>query len=139
MTVPPEDEPELQPGDENEHVLALQLRLQALQLFDGPLDGRFGDETTRAVQRLQEQYGVPATGVVDAGTWGALPAVTGGPDAAVTTPIGTLSEDLQWQWDGDAWQPSEQVAAPAVAEGGAHVSADGQWVWDGNQWQAVEQ
>ncbi len=139
------DEPELAPGDENEHVLTLQTRLQALQLFDGPLDGRFGDGTAQAVQRLQEQHGHPVTGVVDADTWRLLSDADGGAAAAVTsfgpTPVGTLSEDLQWRWDGDGWQPNEQVAtpAPAAADGSAHVSADGQWIWDGNQWQAVEQ
>ena len=139
------DEPDLQPGDENEHVLTLQTRLHALQMFDGALDGRFGDETTQAVQRLQERHGRPVTGLVDADTWRALADADGGRSAEVTsfgpTPVGTLSEDLQWRWDGDGWQPNEQVAAPAVAvaDGAAHVSADGQWIWDGSQWQAVEQ
>src|SRR6185437_13514468 len=87
------DEPDLRPGDENEHVVTLQARL------------------------LAEAGG------------GAAPAMTSfGP-----TPIGILSEDRQWRWDGDGWQPNEQAAAPSTtaADGAAHVSADGQWIWDG--------
>jgi peptidoglycan hydrolase-like protein with peptidoglycan-binding domain len=150
-------EPLLAAGDTGEWVLRLQTRLQALGLFDGPLDGDFGDATKAAVTKLQEHNGVPVSGDVGDETWLALsraeqgaglhdpfahPVAGSGAAGAAhsATPVGTLSEDQQWRWDGDGWQPNENRLAqadPPHEHGGGHLSADGQWLWDGNQWQAV--
>lgn len=152
-------EPELRSGDSGESVTALQMRLQALGLYDGSPDGSFGDQTQAAVAQLQEHGGAPANGEVDALVWdllsraeeaaglhdsvaqhldGATGAAAGTDSAA--TPVGTLSEDQHWRWDGDGWQPNEdrgQVDSYGDEPGGGQVSADGQWLWDGNQWQPV--
>ena len=55
-------------------------------------------------------------------------------------PVGALSEDQQWRWDGDGWQPKEERVAALAAqdEPPGHVSADGQWLWDGDKWRAVD-
>jgi peptidoglycan hydrolase-like protein with peptidoglycan-binding domain len=147
------DEPELHPGDVNDHVLQLQARLQALDLFTESPDGRFGEDTGQALQHLLERAGLIGVGYVDAHAWAALSAAErdagvvaapvgsdgAGPDGS-PTPVGTLSVDQHWRWDGQTWQPNEQVMAQVAAPapvGDAQVSADGQWVWDGTHWQPV--
>jgi peptidoglycan hydrolase-like protein with peptidoglycan-binding domain len=145
------DEPDLAPGDQNESVLQLQTRLQALHEFDAMLDGYYGDTTEAAVKQLQEHAGIDPTGVVNADTWQALAGAEhqaglsnpfAHPDGS-GTPVGTLSEDQHWRWDGDEWQPNEEradaVESVGTDPGGGQLSADGQWLWDGNQWQPVTQ
>jgi peptidoglycan hydrolase-like protein with peptidoglycan-binding domain len=147
--------PNLALGETSEWVLRLQTRLQALGLFTDTPDGTFGESTKASVVQLQEQAGLPGDGAVDERTWSALTLAeqqaglqdpyAGGPNAEgvvdqAATPIGTLSEDQQWRWDGDQWQPSDQVDATQGATdepGASRLSGDGQWVWDGNQWQPV--
>jgi peptidoglycan hydrolase-like protein with peptidoglycan-binding domain len=149
-------EPPLTPGDTGETVLRLQTRLQALGLFDGALDGAFGEATKAAVTQLQEHHGVHVSGDVGDETWAALARAeqsagvhnpfakpAGGPSAdSSATPVGALSEDQQWRWDGEGWQPNEDrvgaVDKHADHGGGGQVSADGQWLWDGNQWQPTK-
>jgi hypothetical protein len=55
------------------------------------------------------------------------------------TPVGALSEDRQWQWDGETWQPNEDAvgADPSGTVGPGEVPDQGQWIWDGSQWQPV--
>lgn len=160
MTAPA---PNLSFGDTGEWVLRLQTRLQALGMFIDTPDGTFGEATRAALVQLQEREGLPAEGAVDEQTWAALAAaedragledpfaaltVAGagsgaGADAVLdpaTTPVGALSEDQEWQWDGERWQPSDRIAAAydaPVESADSHVSADGQWVWDGSAWRAV--
>jgi peptidoglycan hydrolase-like protein with peptidoglycan-binding domain len=145
------DEPDLAPGDQNEFVTQLQTRLQALHRFDAIIDGDYGETTEAAVKQLQEDGGVEPSGTVDAPTWHALaeaeeraglhnPYAT---NDGSGTPVGTLSEDQHWKWDGDSWQPNEEradvVESVGGEPGGGQLSADGQWLWDGNQWQPVTQ
>jgi hypothetical protein len=48
-----------------------------------------------------------------------------------------VSEEQQWHWDGEQWQPGAGPEAPG--EGAVqHLSRDGQWLWDGNGWQQVQ-
>lgn len=149
--------PNLALGETGEWVLRLQTRLQALGLFTDTPDGAFGETTKAAVVQLQQRAALPAAGEVNEQTWAALAAAEeqaglhdpfaeladDGSEAAVdptATRIGTLSEDQQWRWDGERWQPSDQVAAGHELpddSAGSHLSADGQWVWDGNQWRPV--
>jgi hypothetical protein len=68
-----------------------------------------------------------------------------------------LSDDGQWWWDGNQWQPVPDAgAAPAQAstaeatpasgadpasassQGAGQLSEDGQWQWDGSQWQPAQ-
>ena len=53
-------------------VADLQARLQALNYLDGRADGIFGDDTQAALEAFQTMNGLPATGVLDAGTQAAL-------------------------------------------------------------------
>ena len=46
----------------------LQLELQALGYYDGPIDGRYSAATIAAVRAFQARIGVPQTGVVDTTT-----------------------------------------------------------------------
>jgi len=46
-------------------VLALQRRLQAMGLYPGPLDGKFGPLTEKGVREFQRREGLEVTGVVD--------------------------------------------------------------------------
>jgi peptidoglycan hydrolase-like protein with peptidoglycan-binding domain/DNA invertase Pin-like site-specific DNA recombinase len=55
-------------------VRRLQRRLRRIGLRPGPIDGRYGPRTEAAVVRLQRRRGIPAKGVVDARTRGALHA-----------------------------------------------------------------
>jgi hypothetical protein len=73
---------------------------------------------------------------------GNAPAVAGTEERA--TPVGTVSEDQHWRWDGAGWQPYEAVAATASLDpdsgddpAAGRPSADGQWLWDGSEWQPV--
>jgi len=52
----------------SERVRRLQRELQRRGLRPGPLDGRFGPQTERAVARLQQNAGLPAHGAVDRST-----------------------------------------------------------------------
>ena len=46
----------------------LQLELQALGYYDGPIDGRYSWATADAVRAFQTRIGVPATGLIDSTT-----------------------------------------------------------------------
>jgi hypothetical protein len=152
--------PHLAPGDTGEWVLRLQTRLHALGLLDATLDGSFGETTEAAVRQLQDTSGLSGSGVVDDETWAALgdaeqraglqnpfadsPQVFGSTVVDPSTPpVGALSEDQQWRWDGEQWlansaEPDGPAAGPHADEQGAgHLSSDGHWIWDGAQWQPV--
>lgn len=139
MTAP---EPHLVRGDSGDSVVRLQARLHALNIYRGPVDGTFGDETVVAVKELQEAQGVAASGEADERTWLALAhaeqdtSLTEG----ATTPVGTLSEDQHWRWDGRRWQANGDVLGAEPHDGSAHnhLSGDGHWLWDGKRWQPVQ-
>ena len=59
---------DLQFGDKNDEVLKLQTRLKELNYYRGPLSGQFAEVTRNAVKEVQENYGLPVTGVADAAT-----------------------------------------------------------------------
>jgi branched-chain amino acid transport system substrate-binding protein len=61
----------------------IQQALTALGFYSGPIDGVMSDELTAAISALQQQLGVPVTGVYDAET-----------DAAVRQRLGTASASL---------------------------------------------
>ena len=142
------DEPDLQAGDSGEWVTHLQQRLHELSLYDGPIDGAYGEATDAAVQRLHEAAGIQHDGGVSAQTWQAIVEQEeragiatqedyGAGDAGVPElAVGQLSEDGQWTWDGSGWQAAAEEPA-AASEG--QLSDDGKWRWDGGQWQAVAQ
>lgn len=65
-------EPTIRAGDETPGVRDVQERLARLQCYAGPLDGRFGSETERAVRAFQRDRGLAADGIVGPETWRAL-------------------------------------------------------------------
>lgn len=150
--------PDLQVGDSGEWVSHLQERLRALFLYEGAVDGNYGEETDAAVRQLCEHAGMSHEGGVSTQIWQVLleqehAAGIGGAaageaeQAASAGPaVGELSEDGQWQWDGQEWKAAGEAAASAGAasaestEDGAQgiqagqLSEDGQWRWDGTEW-----
>lgn len=64
--------PILRNGDEGPDVSRLQRRLQALGLYDGPIDGGFGDITEAAVKAAQRNAGLLEDGIVGPATWNAI-------------------------------------------------------------------
>ena len=63
-------------------VRELQHRLAGSGFAPGPIDGRDGPLTTRAVERFQRVHGLPVDGIVGAHTWHALRTAGGRPSAA---------------------------------------------------------
>ncbi|MGZ4229490.1 MAG: peptidoglycan-binding protein [Solirubrobacteraceae bacterium] len=59
-------------SDRIDRVKALQRQLQWLGLEPGPIDGRYGPQTTEAVRRFQEAHDVPVDGIVGPQTQRAL-------------------------------------------------------------------
>ena len=51
-------------GDEGAVVRALQVELQELGYYVGPLDGRYGDLTAQAVRGIQEEFQLQGDAIV---------------------------------------------------------------------------
>ena len=67
-------------GCTGESVRQLQVNLQSLRFYNGPLDGSFGSGTKRAVMRFQQSRGLRATGIADYNTLSAIDKeIVGGP------------------------------------------------------------
>ena len=62
----------LQYGSRGQEVEDLQRYLQGLQLYDGKIDGIYGNQTLTAVKTFQQQKGLTADGVVGKNTVGAI-------------------------------------------------------------------
>lgn len=85
----------LRPGSRGEDVRHMQRRLNELARIYTAInpqnaDGIYGDHTTNAVRRFQEQFGLSADGVLGLNTWNKIvsvyEAVTAGRPTAVVTP-----------------------------------------------------
>lgn len=59
-------------GSRGLDVTRLEIRLKELGLYTGGLDDIFGSGLETAVRTFQQRRGLPATGVVDDGTWNGL-------------------------------------------------------------------
>jgi len=59
-------------GSKGEEVRRIQVKLQAMGIYRGPIDGDFGGGTATAVRRFQEREGLEVDGRVGPITWGAL-------------------------------------------------------------------
>ena len=57
----------LMPGDKGADVKRLQELLAGRHLYYGPVNGTYNELTRKAVKRLQDIYGLPATGCADGG------------------------------------------------------------------------
>ncbi len=64
--------PILRKGVRGDAVRGLQERLRSLGLFDGSIDGVFGEATETAVKAAQRKYQLDPDGIVGPGTWSAL-------------------------------------------------------------------
>lgn len=74
-------------GAKGESVKQLQIRLQATDYYDGPIDGLYGIATRRAIVALQRASELTETGTLNEETWEALAALTDSPsEAAAATP-----------------------------------------------------
>ena len=76
------------------HTAAVQSVLALAGYWTGPVDGQWSDALTAALQQLQTDLGVPATGTVDADTIAALQAALAearadDPPASTPTPTAT--------------------------------------------------
>jgi peptidoglycan hydrolase-like protein with peptidoglycan-binding domain len=65
---------------------AVQSTLKLAGYWTGPVDGRWTPELTDALKKFQTDLGVPATGVVDVATLGALEAAIASGKAAASAP-----------------------------------------------------
>jgi uncharacterized surface protein with fasciclin (FAS1) repeats len=66
----------------SDYVTALQTDLATLGLYTGRIDGIYGPETIEAVERLQEEAGLPVTGLPDPATQAALNTALGEQESA---------------------------------------------------------
>ncbi len=64
--------PILRKGITGDAVRGLQERLRSLGLFEGSIDGVFGEATETAVKAAQRKYQLDPDGIVGPGTWSAL-------------------------------------------------------------------
>ncbi len=88
----------IQMGDNGDRVRELQEKLAAYGYYTGDIDGRFGNQTRRAVESFQYQHGLSADGIAGRRTLTVLyesdevryapqTSATPAPDAAAVTPI----------------------------------------------------
>ena len=84
----------LREGDSGENVYLLQARLFELGYYTGRVDGRYGSETTQAVQAFQRANGLAADGVFGRGTRTKLYS-----DSAVSAGAAPLAEDEAPSYD----------------------------------------
>ena len=81
-------------------ILRAQVHLDRAGFSVGEIDGRWGDNTGRAVAAFQTAHDLPASGVVDAATWATLdpatPTLTSYPITAddVAGPFATIPSDM---------------------------------------------
>ena len=73
----------LRRGSVGPNVRMLQRALTASGHYTSSIDGLFGTRTQAAVRAFQRANGLPASGIVDAATWGALFKYIGDPDAGI--------------------------------------------------------
>lgn len=64
--------PILRKGMSGDAVRGLQERLRSLGVFEGAIDGAFGEVTETAVKAAQRKYQLDPDGVVGPGTWSAI-------------------------------------------------------------------
>ena len=68
----------IQTGDKGDEVLRLQQALAEYGYYEGDLDGRFGQQTRRAVERFQYSHGLTADGIAGKATQNAIYAAING-------------------------------------------------------------
>ena len=89
----------------SEFVTGLQTDLTTIGLYTGEIDGIYGPETIEAVERLQEEAGLPVTGLPDPATQAALNSALGERESAeiaalqgILTATGHYSGPIDGRW-----------------------------------------
>jgi uncharacterized surface protein with fasciclin (FAS1) repeats len=89
----------------SEFVTGLQTDLATIGLYTGEIDGIYGPETIEAVERLQEESGLPVTGLPDPATQAALNSALGERESAeiaalqgILTATGHYSGPIDGRW-----------------------------------------
>ncbi|NPV27158.1 MAG: L,D-transpeptidase family protein [Firmicutes bacterium] len=75
-------------------IIGLQQGLKKLGYYTGPLNGKYDQQTVRAVRHFQRSHHLPVTGLVGVKTWAALVKtydLAAGPDAVIPKPTGEVS------------------------------------------------
>ena len=91
----PSPSPSGAPQEEaSEEVTALQLDLQALEFYRGPVTGIFDTATVRALRALQGSFGLRPTGELDPETAGAIDAARGRDTENAVTSVQTALTEL---------------------------------------------
>lgn len=62
----------IQPGNRGRAIAQIQYMLKGLQLYDGEVDGFYGEETEAAVREFQRSHALSPTGTVNRETWDRL-------------------------------------------------------------------
>lgn len=102
-----------------EYVTALQTDLTTAGFYTGPIDGIYGPETIEAVQALQEQVGLPTTGLMDRPTQAALAELLGDQESAQVAALQGLLAGVGY-WDG----PIDGVWSEELGDALARLQAD---------------
>ncbi|MGB3309335.1 MAG: peptidoglycan-binding protein [Nodosilinea sp.] len=102
----------LLPGSEGDEVMMLQRQMRLLGLYQGSVDGRYGDATEAAIAAFQTSAGLPATGSLDQATWQRMSTpqlLSSDAPAAATPPVLLANAE-------EAAEPTPTPAAAAVTE-----------------------
>lgn len=93
----PADRSYLQFGDENEQVLAMQIQLQALGYYSGPLSGYFGTQTRTAVRAFQSRNSISVDGLAGRITLGLMFSGHAIPASGQVVPTPTPTPASAWR------------------------------------------
>ena len=104
------NQPQIQQGAKGAAVLRAQILLARAHFSCGEIDGSFGTNLLSVVRAFQQEHGVPASGVIDGATWGAL-----GDDHAPALTTATIApEDVQGPFIPIPADLMEQASLPAL-------------------------
>ena len=100
----------------SDYVTALQTDLRNAGFYSGDIDGIYGPATIAAVEQLQEQAGLPVTGLMDPATQRALADLLGQQESAQTAALqGILTATGHYSGPIDGiWSPEVEEALKAL-------------------------
>ncbi|MGG6240763.1 HEAT repeat domain-containing protein [Nodosilinea sp. AN01ver1] len=107
----------LQPGAEGDEVMMLQRQMRLQGLYQGPVNGQYGEATEAAIAAFQTSAGFPATGTLDQATWQRLSTpqlLANDAPAAVDRPALPNA--------GAAAEPAAEPPSASMAEGAVELT-----------------
>jgi peptidoglycan hydrolase-like protein with peptidoglycan-binding domain len=111
-------------------VLAVQRHLTQKELYTGPIDGRFGEQTESAVRAFQSSQNLTADGVVGPATWAALgdtgldlSALATPPPDGDETPSTSGADDTLTTPDGAEASTTSSVTEVPARSGASEIQA----------------